>query len=574
MAKNLLQIIQDLENGKGVFADSPQFIRSDGSVVDVEEREVHPASYLAKEAYDSFAGYAKKTTVDDILSGGHNAMAGKQGGTTDEYYHVTAAEKTVIENTSGTNTGDQDVDGAISTHNSDVNAHADLFALATAKTYGCFFIGSTSAGNRFGSADGLIANVGVDATPVVNSFDSIYPWSLVKPANTAIVNGVRVPTHFKGEVGFDALAADVYVYVPIYYKSRRADDGALQISAKPLPEFLPPSKFINADGTYRPYVFLPAYTAGLVGGVPVSRSGYYPHITSLNGWMSLLESRHTAGTLDQDIWISGMKDREILLDLMEVEFATRDHQTVMQGATAMRYATDQTTAGGVNQFTVSTACAAALAVGQAIAIGTTDKGDQVTTNATILTINTTTGVVTFAPTGADITVAVGNYISSRPWKSGACDAVVASSGSPVSNTSGIYPCKYRGVENPYGNTYQWLWDILINEHAPFVLLDPTKYAAGVLTADYKALSYVLSSTDGYATEMGFDSAYPFVRLTKSVGGSSTTYFADYYYQAAGLRALCVGGNVSNGRGAGAQWFNASSGPSGSGWAFGASLSPA
>ena len=73
--------------------------------------------------------------------------------------------------------------------------------------------------------------------------------------------------------------------------------------------------------------------------------------------------------------------------------------------------------------------------------------------------------------------------------------------------------------------------------------------------------------------MGFDSAYPFVRLTKSVGGSSTTYFADYYYQAAGLRALCVGGTVNYGRYAGARSFNATYGPSYSFWTIGASLSP-
>ena len=72
----------------------------------------------------------------------------------------------------------------------------------------------------------------------------------------------------------------------------------------------------------------------------------------------------------------------------------------------------------------------------------------------------------------------------------------------------------------------------------------------------------------------FDPAYPFARLTKSVGGSSTTYFADYYYQAAGLRVLSVGGTVNYGRIAGARFFFASYGPSGSYWYFGASLSPA
>ena len=37
----------------------------------------------------------------------HNTLAGLQGGTTAEYYHMTAAQNTVIGNTSGTNTGDE-----------------------------------------------------------------------------------------------------------------------------------------------------------------------------------------------------------------------------------------------------------------------------------------------------------------------------------------------------------------------------------------------------------------------------------------------------------------------------------
>lgn len=39
----------------------------------------------------------------------HNNLAGLDGGTTNEYYHLTSAEYTVVQNTSGTNTGDQDL---------------------------------------------------------------------------------------------------------------------------------------------------------------------------------------------------------------------------------------------------------------------------------------------------------------------------------------------------------------------------------------------------------------------------------------------------------------------------------
>ena len=62
----------------------------------------------------------------------HNNLSSLQGGTTDQYYHVTASEKTVVSNTSGTNTGDQasgdfDHDSLVNTHNltTDIN-HATI----------------------------------------------------------------------------------------------------------------------------------------------------------------------------------------------------------------------------------------------------------------------------------------------------------------------------------------------------------------------------------------------------------------------------------------------------------------
>ena len=213
-------------------------------------------------------------------------------------------------------------------------------------------------------------------------------------------------------------------------------------------------------------------------------------------------------------------------------------------------------------------------MGQTIAIGTTDKGAQVADNVIVTAIDTTTGVIQLqSRNGADITVAAGNYISSRPWKSGACDSVLTPSGSPGSNTSAKMPCKYRGIENPFGNQYRWRWDYLQNDHQPYVLDDPNNYD-GSVNAHYTALSYQVAQANGYAKVMGFDPAFPHCRVTTEIGGGSTTYFADYYYQNSGLRALRVGGNVSNGRDAGARccYVNITPGPAS--WNFGAALSPA
>lgn len=117
-------------------------------------------------------------TADDF---NHNDLANKQGGTTNEYYHVTAAEKTIIENTSGTNTGDQDVSGAISAHNTDAGAHANLQILDAGGYYdattvegalqavgalvytaikGDFMIAELSATGKYLSAAGVISTIG------------------------------------------------------------------------------------------------------------------------------------------------------------------------------------------------------------------------------------------------------------------------------------------------------------------------------------------------------------------------------------------------------------------------------
>ena len=444
------------------------------------------------------------------------------------------------------------------------------------KRYGVQFSGSASKGARLYDAVGLVANVGTDSDTADNDFDFIMPWAGLRRCNTALVNGERVATFFEGEVGFDNVNKDVFVYVPLFYYYRSADDNTHVVSSSPLAGYRAPSKFRRADNTLRDYVFLPAYTAGVdTNGVPVSRPGYWPHCVSLTSFMTLCKDKHTAGTLDADIWIEGTKDEEIIRILLDIEFATRDHQTVMQGASSMRYATDVVTTGGLNQCVVSAACAGALVVGQAIAIGTSDKGSEVKTNVTVTAIDTDTNKITLqSADGSDIAVEAGHYISSRPWKSGACDSVLTPSGSPISNTNAKMPCKYRGIENPWGNQFRWRWDYLQNDHQPYVLDDPDNYT-GSVNEHYTALSYTVSQTNGYAVEMGFDENFPHCRVTTSVsGGSSTTYFADYYYQTSGVRALRVGGDVDYGRSAGARCCAVNGPPGHAYWNIGAALSPA
>lgn len=105
--------------------------------------------------------------------------------------------------------------------------------------------------------------------------------------------------------------------------------------------------------------------------------------------------------------------------------------------------------------------------------------------------------------------------------------------------------------------------------------DGTGLTFSVVSSDcYRPLNYVNVTTDGYTQTMGLDNKYPFARLPITVGGSSSTYYADYYYQSSALTemALLFGGSWIYGSGAGLSYFIASFASSLTNVAIGARLS--
>ena len=62
-------------------------------------------------------------------------------------------------------------------------------------------------------------------------------------------------------------------------------------------------------------------------------------------------------------------------------------------------------------------------------------------------------------------------------------------------------------------------------------------------------------------------------MTNNVtGGTSSTYYADYFYQSTGTKYLLVGGYAGSGVYAGAFWFGLTSAPSDTYWSIAATLS--
>ena len=113
------------------------------------------------------------------------------------------------------------------------------------------------------------------------------------------------------------------------------------------------------------------------------------------------------------------------------------------------------------------------------------------------------------------------------------------------NTNTAY-MSYRGIENFYGNVYNWVDGININANVPYVSNVDTDFADDTATG-YTNLGVILVAANGYQATLeqisrGF--------LPASVGGSSSTKITDYYYQSAGWRVFMLGGYACNSADAG------------------------
>lgn len=457
--------------------------------------------------------------------------------------------------------------------------------------YGVKFGGAANSGatvTRLYNAAGLVAGVGTDEQTAINDFDNIYPWSARhRCCGYWDDNGNFVVNAYKGEPGYieDGTNGEVWVeHSLFFYKHEYNEDGAeeIVISATQLAGFLPAPIFLNADGT----VFQKAYTAAFplatVDGKATSRAGVFSDVCSLNTGME------KARTLGENYTVETTAEWYTECLYMWVEFATRNLQNVMAGASSMLFkATTTATVAedAANRIIVASALGAEFVVGQTILIGTSLGTSKIANNRIVTAIeeyDAENKAIVFD--GDPVNIAVGHIVYAAAWINGSCNNVLSSSGSPVSNTNGKYNCVYRGKETPYGNAFEQIADVLISRQGagttegPYTydvhfLPNPTQYLAGAITDDYIKLNFTVLGTDGYVKKLGYDSRFPWLRIPCEVGASTTTYYSDFYFYP--CRAVCaarVGGFWGFGSSDGPCCWDCRNAPSDSGVASRARLS--
>lgn len=407
---------------------------------------------------------------------------------------------------------------------------------------------TSSAWERIEDSVGLVAKATKNGEEVQNDFDNRYPWSEIISYNYNVeekkINAYYGDPTFK----FDGSNGEVLTRIPEFYWKREIIDGYeyIYISDYAIAGFNKSEEFsvgrydacIDEDGKLHSY------------------SGYSPSTNK-----NITQHRDAAKLLSDEFCM--IDYRYFMLQLLYlVEYANYNSQSQLgNGIVSMRYtASDKAIIAGETTNTIVIATNDYFKVGQQIAIGTTVDGVSICKDRTITEIaeyskDTTEGTaITFD--GEPVNIAIGNIIHACAQKEGGCDSLGMKSGCLVNDSQ--HAVIYRGIENIFGNVFNWIDGLNIQEYQAYICRNPEEYISDKFEAPYNKLGYVnCNERDMYIKKLGFDEKNPDIALPIEIGGGagSSSGMCDFYTSSEGNRVARVGGNFYIGATAGLWFWN-------------------
>lgn len=462
----------------------------------------------------------------------------------------------------------------LSGHTTTLGGHtSQLAAIADADVpaYGIAYADNASniALARTLSAKGMTAAAMIGAAPVTNSFDLISPWKDITRCNLADDGTVNA---YYGDPTYaaDGSNGQVMVRVPKFWWKLTPVVPITQpiyspsIAAQSKAGYAVHPAFAGraADGGDLDFICIGAYDAGYDGVSKLtSISGTFPHVSATRAQCRTRARARGANWAQMDFLAASA-----IQLLYLIEYANWDGQAMIgAGLTGLPYtgthlATVATTAA--NDIIIATANAGTYDVGMVIGIGTTQGGNEIATNRVITdkaAYDGTNTRITFY--GTPVSVAIGNMLYAVGQKTGRADALGNKSGRESGASDNRSAMCYRGIENMWGNVFNWIDGLNILDLAWAYCDDIDAYADGVMDGAYTPMTGAAPNADGHVKAMHLND---FAFRPSAIGGGTGTYIPDYYSQSSGARVLALGGAFFSGTAAGPFfWYAYSSAPSAS-----------
>lgn len=108
--------------------------------------------------------------------------------------------------------------------------------------------------------------------------------------------------------------------------------------------------------------------------------------------------------------------------------------------------------------------------------------------------------------------------------------------------------RWRGFDNPFGDIWTNVDGCVLKIPNMYILLNKENYTDSLDNIKYSRMYSTLPTTEGSIKSLQLGEYADMV--PKTVGGNTTTYMCDYYWQNSNLNTLLVGGGVNDGSHAG------------------------
>lgn len=407
---------------------------------------------------------------------------------------------------------------------------------------------TSPAWERIGDSIGLVAKATKNGETVQNDFDSRYPWSEIISYNYDVIKKKINAYYGDPTFKFDGTNGEVLTRIPEFYWKREIINGYeyIYIADYAIAGFNKSEEFsvgrydacIDEDGKLHSY------------------SGYSPSTNK-----NITQHRDAAKLLSDEFCM--IDYRYFMLQMLYlVEYANYNSQSQLgNGIIGIRYnANDKAIIAQERTNTIVIATNDYFKVGQQIAIGTTVDGVSICKDRTITKIteyskDTTEGTaITFD--GDPVNIAIGNIIHACAQKEGGCDSLGMKSGCLANDSQ--HAVIYRGIENIFGNVFNWIDGLNIQNYQAYICRNPKEYISDKFEVPYIKLGYVnCNEKDMYIKKLGFDEKNPDIALPIEIGGGagSSSGMCDFYYSSEGNCVARVGGNFYSGSSAGLWFWN-------------------